>query len=770
MDKDKIDQFLEKLEKISAVNSKINFEIEKLRNEFSESQKNKETVKEEIIEITPGVVVSKNTDKILVENQIVEKESITEKLIPSVKNNLEKFIGENLINKIGILFTVIGVSIGAKYSIDHDLISPTTRIILGYIMGLGLLGFGIKLKAKYENFSAVLVSGSIAILYLMTFAAYSFYGLFPQTIAFLLMVVFTIFGIIASLNYNRQIIALIGLVGAYTVPFLLSNGSGRVDILFSYICLINLGILFLAFKKSWKILFYSAFTFTWLIFIFWFNSDYKEDNHFYLALGFSFIFYAIFYVAFLANKLLLKERFEILDVALILINSFIYYGLGYGILSTSKSGEEYLGIFTALNALAHFIVSKIIEKQKESEFKLFHLILALVFVFITIAVPVQLDGNWVTLLWLIEAVVLFWFGIKKEISIYIKISYPLMVLAFLSILLDWFDAYNLYNSQEKNLTPIMNITFLTSILFCVGFGLIYYLSKPKNENELPFEINKTFKLLIPGILLCSLFITFHLEITNFFNIQYSDSIIILKDKQLFEREISNYNIKRLMDFSLICYSLLFASILTFFNLIRFKNQKLAKVALGLSFIAILYFLISGINVLNILKENYINPSYPQYYPIGFSNFLIRYIGFAFLSLAIFSVYKNLKSDLVEFSNIKNETLFDGILYISILIIVTFETLSWFSILNFSNSTKLSVSILWGIYSLVLISIGIIKKKRHLRLGAIVLFGATLIKLFFYDISHLSTIAKTVVFVSLGILLLVISFLYNKFKHIIFDED
>ncbi|MCP9769315.1 DUF2339 domain-containing protein, partial [Lacihabitans sp. LS3-19] len=371
MDKDKIDQFLEKLEKISAVNSKINFEIEKLRNEFSESQKNKETVKEEIIEITPGVVVSKNTDKILVENQIVEKESITEKLIPSVKNNLEKFIGENLINKIGILFTVIGVSIGAKYSIDHDLISPTTRIILGYIMGLGLLGFGIKLKAKYENFSAVLVSGSIAILYLMTFAAYSFYGLFPQTIAFLLMVVFTIFGIIASLNYNRQIIALIGLVGAYTVPFLLSNGSGRVDILFSYICLINLGILFLAFKKSWKILFYSAFTFTWLIFIFWFNSDYKEDNHFYLALGFSFIFYAIFYVAFLANKLLLKERFEILDVALILINSFIYYGLGYGILSTSKSGEEYLGIFTALNALAHFIVSKIIEKQKESEFKLF---------------------------------------------------------------------------------------------------------------------------------------------------------------------------------------------------------------------------------------------------------------------------------------------------------------------------------------------------------------------------------------------------------------
>ena len=50
---------------------------------------------------------------------------------PKGKSNLEKFIGENLINKIGILITVIGVFIGAKYSIENNLISPLTRIILG---------------------------------------------------------------------------------------------------------------------------------------------------------------------------------------------------------------------------------------------------------------------------------------------------------------------------------------------------------------------------------------------------------------------------------------------------------------------------------------------------------------------------------------------------------------------------------------------------------------------------------------------------------------
>ena len=65
-----------------------------------------------------------------------------------ISNELEKFIGENLINKIGIAILIIGVAIGAKYSIENDLISPLTRIILGYLLGLGLLvlaGFGASL-------------------------------------------------------------------------------------------------------------------------------------------------------------------------------------------------------------------------------------------------------------------------------------------------------------------------------------------------------------------------------------------------------------------------------------------------------------------------------------------------------------------------------------------------------------------------------------------------------------------------------------------------
>ena len=68
-----------------------------------------------------------------------------------------------------------------------------------------------------------------------------------------------------------------------------------------------------------------------------------------------------------------------------------------------------------------------------------------------------------------------------------------------------------------------------------------------------------------------------------------------------------------------------------------------------------------------------------------------------------------------------------------------------------------------LYSLVLVGIGIWKKKKHLRIAAMALFGLTLGKLFLYDIIHLNTIAKTIVMVSLGILLLIFSFMYNKFQ-------
>lgn len=685
-----------------------------------------------------------------------------------VKSDFEKFIGENLISKIGILILILGVGIGAKYAIDHDMISPLTRIILGYAVGAGLMAFAIKLKEKYENFSAVLVSGAIAIMYFITYAAYDFYSLIPQALAFILMVIFTSFTVIAAIKYNKQVIAHIGLVGAYAVPFLLSDGSGKVGVLFTYMAIINIGILILSFKKYWKPLFYASFGLTWIIFLSW-RLDLSSDNQFFgLALFFSSVFFTTFYVTNLAYKITRKEIFGFSDVVILLLNSFIFYGIGYFILANNKNSVELLGLFTLANAVIHFVVSLIIYKKELADRNLFYMILAMVITFITMAVPVQLDGGWVTIFWTVEAAVLFYVGRLKNIAIYEKLSFPLIFLAFFSLLEDWVKFNDFYYGSSIQVTPIVNVGFLTACIFIMSFS--WMLMVNRKETEKPAEwpwMRAILNYAIPSILLLTIYVTFRLEIAKYFSSLLEATKLTLHQRNGFDdaRYEFNYNYEILKTTWLYIYTLFFASAITYFNIKKLKNSELAIANLVINLVVVVLFLTHGLLVLSDLRGHYLLPE-SKYFSISAFNIGIRYISIAFFALLIIQCYQLQKSALLKKDF---RTMFDYLLYISILWVISSELINILDLAGTDESYKLGLSILWGVYSLFLISMGLAKNKKHLRIGAMVLFGITLVKLFFYDIYSLSTISKTIVFVSLGVLLLIISFLYNKYKHLIIDD-
>ncbi len=689
-----------------------------------------------------------------------------------IKANLEKFIGENLINKIGIAITVIGVAIGAKYSIEHQLISPLTRIILGYLMGLGLLATALKLKKDYENFSAVLISGAMAIMFFITYAAYSFYALLPQSAAFILMVLFTAFTVAVAINYNRQVIAHIGLVGAYAVPFLLSEGSGKVAVLFSYTAIINIGILIIAFKKYWKPLYYSSFILTWLIFVMWYDSKYESNEHFTLALVFLSVFFAVFYSIFLAYKLIQKEKFDKEDIVMLLANSFIYYGLGYSILSTDARGEGFFGFFTLCNALIHFVVSVVIYRQKLADRNLFYLVAGLVLVFITLAVPVQLDGNWVTLLWAGEAALLFGIGRTRAVPVYEKLAYPLMFLAFISQAHDWLTLYPGSGPDVAHLTLVWNINFLSSLMFVAAFVFINILNNNRKYAsamlpQRPFTALIAFS--VPALLVISLYFTFFMEISSYWNQAYEGSALKLNafsgGSPVYTWNTDLHRFKIIWE---IIYSLLFFSILSWVNIKKIRNLNLGLVNLGINAFVILVFL-AGFFALGGLRDSYLNHTLADLYQRSAFNIGIRYVLFAFAGLMLATTFIYLKQEFLKPVSGQLLIAYDSLLYISLLCIASSELIVWMDIVKSTQSNKLGLSILWGIYALLIIILGIWKKKKHLRIGAIALFGITLVKLFFYDISYLDTISKTIVFVSLGILLLIISFLYNKYTHVISDD-
>ena len=689
---------------------------------------------------------------------------------PKQPSDLEKIIGESWINKIGILIVIIGVAIGAKYSIENELISPLTRIILGYLVGIGLLGFGIKLKPKFEGYSAVLVSGSISIFYFITYFAYSFYNLIPQILAFAMMLIFTVFTVFAAIKYNRVVIAHIGLIGAYAVPFLLSSGSGRVDILFSYMLIINLGILFISIKRDWKTLHYSAFFFTWLIYGSWF-----ADKSFYsslqgyeaLGIGFATAFFLIFYGVSLFNNIISKEKLDKINIILILLNSFIYFGFGYGIFNSNTKLDTYLGLFTLFNAVIHFVVLFFIKSKKLADSTLFYSTLGMVFTFITIAIPIQLDGSWVTLLWIAQGTILFWIGKTKNIPIYEKISLPILGLSFLSLLEDW-SFYRYANNGD--IQAFWNINFLTGILAILGYGFVVYLSRKHAETEenqkfSPFNAIKSFYL--PALLVLTAYLTFRNEIAYYFNYWLENSS--LKGKEISEIDdysLYNYDINVFKNIYLIAYSLVFFGGLALLNFHKFKNKVLGISAIVIGLLTLLSAQTFGLEELGELRYAYINGGSNEYFDVNFNYILVRYLLWGSVAFALWAIFKNTKS-IIE--NTKFHIFLEMVIHISILNFLSNELVTWMDIAGYQDIFKLGLSILWSVYSLLLVSLGIYQKKKYLRISALVLFGVTLAKLFLYDISNLSTISKTVVLIVLGLLLLIISFLYNKFKDKISDE-
>lgn len=787
---DKLDVLLDRLASIIKRQESFSAEIDAIRKEIIHiKMSTSETVQEFDEELVPEISHALQPDKALQESTPplvnTPSEVIHQPLEQSVNAqpnivdvifkkgiNFEKLIGENLINKLGIAITIIGVAIGAKYSIDNNLINPLTRIILGYLMGVALLGVGMKLKQNYHNFSAVLVSGAIAIMYFITYAAYSFYGLFSMEVAFGLMLMFTVFTVVTAIHYDKQVVAHIGLVGAYAVPFLLSEGSGKVGVLFTYMVIINLGILVLAFKKYWKALYYVSFALTWMIFASWYNLNFVQTQHFGLAFMFLTVFFAIFYAVFLAYKLVRKERFDAFDIILLSTNSFIFYGFGYSLLSGDAAYNQLLGLFTLGNGMIHFMVTMVIYRMKLADRGLFYFVAGLVLVFITMAIPVQLDGHWVTMIWAFEAALLFWIGRTKNVSAYEYMSYPLMILSTGSLGEDWSKYQFLDVEKVKTILPVLNIYFLTAVLVIFSFVFIFYIHQ-KYKNIEPLLGIKSWDQVLTIFLSLSLviliFSTAQIEIDTYWQRAYEASVVQDKSDPDNSYPVYNYDLLTFGNLWSLYFSLIYAAILLWVN-IKFVRNRVVGIILSLGAVwVLLSFLTVGLFNVGDLRTSYLSNYNSEFYEKGIWYLGIKYLGIILASFTFYSLFLHAKTTFMETTK-RRWVLMELFVVIFVWVILSNELLTWMDINDVADSFKLGMSILWGIVALLYIIFGLWKGKKHIRIFAIVLFAITLLKLFFYDISHLGTIAKTIIFISLGILLLITSFLYNKYNNLTDVEE
>ncbi len=317
--------------------------------------------------------------------------------------DIESYIGRWMLGVVGIIAIIFGASFFLKYAFDNNIIGETGRVILGVFGGLGFIVLGEILRPRLEKYSFILSGGGLALLYLSIYAAYAFYpqtfGL-SQTGAFAFMSVVTAFGVVLSVWANAMPLASLAAFGGFLTPFLIGSTHPNDMGFFTYIALLNLGILAVAFSKNWRELTLLGFLGTMVNFAAWFGTQYHPDKLFFTIYALV-IFYAIYVCTSVVANLSTKEASNEGDLFILSINPAWFFGWLYFLL---KPDYEYsLGFIAAALGAVYIFFAYLASTMhhEDSKFSLF--LGAIAVLFLTIAVPLQLSQNAITIAWAMEA-------------------------------------------------------------------------------------------------------------------------------------------------------------------------------------------------------------------------------------------------------------------------------------------------------------------------------------------------------------------------------
>ncbi len=167
----------------------------------------------------------------------------------------ERWIGVRGAAAAGGIVLALAALLFFQYSIEHGLISPTMRVVLGVIVGVCcVVGSEWLVKRDQAAAASALAGAGVVILYGATWAAQNLYGLIGTVPALVLMVLITVVCVFLAVGRNAPFIAVLGLLGGFATPILVASDVDSPAALFGYILLLDLGLLWLARARGWPLL------------------------------------------------------------------------------------------------------------------------------------------------------------------------------------------------------------------------------------------------------------------------------------------------------------------------------------------------------------------------------------------------------------------------------------------------------------------------------------------------------------------------------------
>jgi uncharacterized membrane protein len=392
---------------------------------------------------------------------------------------LEKQIGQFWLNRIGIVALLFGVSYFLKYAFENNWIGPAGRVAIGLLAGIGLIIWSERFRNRgHGAFSYSLKAAGIGTLYLSLWGAFQIYHLIPAAAAFAAMVIVTLATIVLALSQDAELLASYALAGGFATPVLLSTGQNHEVVLFSYVAVLDIAILSMAVFKPWRRLLWGSFLGTILLYLGWYSDYYSQDQRT-LTVCFAALFAVIFAAIPVVCPYEESKRFTGPSVTLTLLPLFNAALFFLALYDMYESETVKLTWFALALAAFYLGIAGVFKKRfPKYDTTFLHLLhVAIAIAFITIAIPLKLEGQWITITWLVESAVLLWISVRTQTNFLRYMASAALILGICRLLF-----YDHFQTE----TLFFNLRFVTYLVaIAVLGGITAFGKRYASEKEMP---------------------------------------------------------------------------------------------------------------------------------------------------------------------------------------------------------------------------------------------------------------------------------------------
>ncbi len=371
---------------------------------------------------------------------------------------LESMIGRRWLGWAAVGLILFATAFFLKYAFDNRWIGELGRVMIGVAAGVSLTAFGFKYhKRAWRMFSQILTAGGVVLLYLSVYAAFGYYHLATQKAAFVYLAILVAEAAGLALLYDAPAIAIMALIGGFLAPILLRSDRDQYRSLFGYIAALDIGAL--AVLKHWRGLSSLAFAGTHLLFWLWYVDNYHPRKR-----GAVMVFQAgvflIFLLAHLGRKLVRLQPATFEDLGLLLVNPFVFFATAYHLLNADY--HDWMGVFAIGMAVLYAGAAKMVLNRSIPGRADVLVMIGVALTFVTIAMPIQLRSNWITIAWSVEALAILWAGIEIKTWQLRALAFALFALALVRLVF-WDTPFDF----RPIFTPVLNRYFLSSLVVTI---------------------------------------------------------------------------------------------------------------------------------------------------------------------------------------------------------------------------------------------------------------------------------------------------------------